>query len=101
MEPGSAIPTHPHPGMEIVVVEAGSASYLTAEGPAIQVVRRGAQEGATPEAAGPGAEATTAEGDVAIFPAGNVSDTRAGNEGVTLLIFELVVVERAEGTPAA
>ncbi|MDP9370613.1 MAG: hypothetical protein M3Q03_20485 [Chloroflexota bacterium] len=26
MEPGSAIPTHPHPGFEIVVVESGSAS---------------------------------------------------------------------------
>ncbi len=40
-------------------------------------------------------------GDSAIFPAGNVSDTRAGDEGVTLLIFELIVAEGAEGTPEA
>ncbi len=107
MEPGSAIPTHPHPGTEIVVVEAGSASYLTEEGPAIQVVRGGTAAMATPEAAvtpetaGPGTEVTTAVGDSAIFPAGNVSDTRAGDEGVTLLIFELIVAEGAEGTPEA
>ncbi len=105
MEPGSAIPTHPHPGLEVVVVEAGSASYLTQEGPPIQVVRAaagGAMAGATatPEMAGPGTEATTETGDSAIFPAGNISDTRAGDEGATLLIFELVA-ETAEGTPAA
>ncbi|MDP9370086.1 MAG: hypothetical protein M3Q03_17750 [Chloroflexota bacterium] len=101
MEPGSAIPTHPHPGFEIVVVEAGSASYLTQEGPAIQVIRGGdtATE-ATPEMAGPGTEATTEAGDSAIFPAGNISDTRAGDEGVTLLIFELVA-EDGEATPEA
>ena len=101
MEPGSAIPTHPHPGFEVVVVEAGSASYLTQEGPAIQVIRGGGTAiAATPEMAGPGTEATTETGDSAIFPAGNVSDTRAGDEGVTLLIFELVA-EAGEGTPAA
>ena len=104
MEPGSAVPTHPHPGFEVVVVEAGSASYLTQEGPAIQVIRGGGgrdgEPAATPEIAGPGTEATTETGDSAIFPAGNVSDTRAGDEGVTLLIFELVA-EAGEGTPAA
>ena len=94
MEPGSAIPTHPHPGTEIVVVEEGSAAYLTEEGPAIQVVRGGdAGTEATPETAGPGVEATTGVGDVAIFPGGNRSDTRAGDDGVTLLIFELVAEE--------
>ena len=99
MEPNSAIPTHPHPGFEVVVVEAGSASYLTQEGPAIQLVRPdGAEGAATPEAAGPGAEVTCVAGDTVIFPAGNVSDTRAGDEGATLLILELVV---AEGTPEA
>ena len=101
MEPGSAIPTHPHPGTEVVVVEAGSASYLTEEGPPIQVIRGEAAESATPETAGPGEEATTEEGDSAIFPAGNISDTRAGDEGATLLIFELVADEGAEGTPAS
>ncbi len=101
MEPGSAIPTHPHPGFEVVVVEAGSASYLTQEGPPIQVIRGGDTETeATPEMAGPGTEATTETGDSAIFPAGNISDTRAGDEGVTLLIFELVA-EHGEATPEA
>ncbi len=101
MEPGSAIPTHPHPGFEIVVVESGSASYLTQEGPAIQVIRGGDTETeGTPEMAGPGTEATTETGDSAIFPAGNISDTRAGDEGVTLLIFELVA-EHGEATPEA
>ncbi|MDP9358226.1 MAG: hypothetical protein M3Q71_11030 [Chloroflexota bacterium] len=101
MEPGSAIPTHPHPGFEIVVVESGSASYLTQEGPPIQVIRSGDTETeGTPEMAGPGMEATTQTGDSAIFPAGNISDTRAGDEGVTLLIFELVA-EHGEATPEA
>ncbi len=106
MEPGSAIPTHPHPGFEVVVVEAGSASYLTQEGPAIQVIRAAfgggmvGETAATPEMAGPGTEATTETGDSAIFPAGNISDTRAGDEGATLLIFELVA-ETDEGTPEA
>ncbi len=101
MAPDSAIPTHPHPGTEVVVVEAGSASYLNQEGPAIQVVRGGAEGEATPEAPGPGEEATTVAGNSAICPAGNVSDTRAAPEGATLLIFELVVAAAAEGTPAA
>jgi len=46
-------------------------------------------------------EATTVVGDYAIFPGGNFSDTRAGEEGATLLIFELVVAAGAEATPAA
>ncbi|MDP9370612.1 MAG: hypothetical protein M3Q03_20480 [Chloroflexota bacterium] len=50
--------------------------------------------------AGPGTEATTQTGDSAIFPAGNISDTRAGDEGVTLLIFELVA-DHGEATPEA
>lgn len=91
MEPGAAIPTHPHPGLEFAVVESGSFSFLTVEGPAVQLVRGGAEAAeATPEAAGPGAELTAVAGDVAVFPAGNRSDTRAGDEGVTILIFEIV-----------
>ena len=101
MEPDAAIPTHPHPGLEVVVVEAGSASYLTEEGPAIQLVRPDGEEGAaTPAAAGPGEEVTSVQGDTVIFPAGNVSDTRAGKEGATLLILELVA-QAGEATPAA
>ena len=101
MEPNSAIPTHPHPGFEVVVVEAGSASYKTEQEPAIQLLRPGADgAAATPESAGPGEEVTSVQGDTVIFPAGNVSDTRAGDEGATLLILELVAQE-GEATPEA
>ncbi|MDP9364523.1 MAG: hypothetical protein M3Q10_09930 [Chloroflexota bacterium] len=87
MEPRSAIPTHPHPGLEVVVVEAGSSSFLDESGPALRVIRAG---GGEPEQAGPGEELTAQAGDTAIFPAGNYSDTRAGEDGATLLIFEIV-----------
>jgi len=87
MEPNSAIPTHPHPGLEFVVVEAGSSSFMGESGPPLRVIRAG---GGEPEEAGPGEELTAEEGDTAIFPAGNHSDTRAGAEGATLLIVEIV-----------
>lgn len=38
----------------------------------------------------PGTELTTDVGDVAIFPSGNVSDTRAVDQGATMVIFETV-----------
>lgn len=48
----------------------------------------------------PGVEVTAAEGDVVIFPSGNVSDTRAGAEGATLLVLEIVTAEDGAATPA-
>lgn len=99
---GPRDPDPPPPGDGGRLVEAGSASYLTESGPAIQVIRGvAAGAAATPVLAGPGMEATTVVGDYAIFPGGNFSDTRAGEEGATLLIFELVVAAGAEATPAA
>ncbi len=77
-------------------MESGTAMFLTAEGPAAQVVRGGAEGmDAAPEDGGPGVELTASVGDVAVFPSGNVSDTRAGPEGATMLILEIVTAEDA------
>ena len=101
LEPNAAIPTHPHPFSEFAVMESGTAMFLTAEGPAAQVVRGGAEGVDAPAEIGePGVELTASTGDVAIFPSGNVSDTRAGDEGATMIIFE-IVTDETEGTPAA
>lgn len=94
MEPNAAVPTHPHPFSEFAFMLAGTAMFLTEEGPAAQVIR--ADQAGTetmPEVGGPGVEVTAAEGDVVIFPSGNVSDTRAGAEGATLLVLEIVTAE--------
>src|SRR5680860_747687 len=91
MEPNTAVPTHPHPFSEFAFMLAGTAMFLTEEGPAAQVIR--ADQAGTetmPEVGGPGVEVTASEGDVVIFPSGNVSDTRAGAEGATLLVLEIV-----------
>jgi hypothetical protein len=80
---------------------AGTAMFLTEEGPAALVIRAdqaGTEE--MPEAGEPGVEVTAAVGDVAIFPSGNVSDTRAGAEGATLLVLEIVTAEDGMATPA-
>ena len=99
MEPNAAIPTHPHPFSEFAVMESGTAMFLTEEGPAAQVVRGGATGmEAPPEIGGPGVELTAGPGDVAVFPSGNVSDTRAGPDGATMIILEIVTAED-DGTP--
>lgn len=101
LEPGAAIPTHPHPYSEFAVMQSGTAMFLTAEGPAAQVVRGGATGAeATPEVGEPGVELTATSGDVAIFPSGNVSDTRAGDQGATMIIFE-IVTQTSDATPEA
>ena len=101
MEPNAAIPTHPHPFSEFAVMESGTAMFLTAEGPAAQVVRGGAEGANAPAEIGePGVELTASTGDVAISPSGNISDTRAGDEGATMIIFE-IVTDETEGTPEA
>jgi quercetin dioxygenase-like cupin family protein len=101
LEPGAAIPTHPHPFSEFAVMQSGTAMFLTEEGPAAQVVRGGATGvRATPEVGPSGTELTAGPGDVAIFPSGNVSDTRAGDEGATMIILEIVTQE-GEATPKA
>jgi quercetin dioxygenase-like cupin family protein len=100
LEPNAAIPTHPHPFSEFAVMESGTAMFLTAEGPAAQAIRGGeAGPEASPEVGDPGVELTATAGDVAIFPSGNVSDTRAGEKGATMLILEIVTAAD-EATPA-
>jgi hypothetical protein len=79
----------------------GTAMFLTESGPAAQAIRgASAETGAPAEAGGPGVELTAEAGDTAIFPSGNRSDTRAGPEGATMLILEIVTAE-GEATPAA
>ncbi len=67
-------------------------------GPAGDSGSGAAETAATLEMAGPGTGATSEPGHFAIFPAGNLSDSQAGDEGVTLLIVELVP-GAAAGTP--
>ncbi len=100
MEPNAAVPTHPHPFSEFAFMLAGTALFLTEEGPDAQVIRADhAGTETMPEVGGPGVEVTAAEGDVVIFPSGNVSDTRAGAEGATLLVLEIVTAEDGAATP--
>jgi quercetin dioxygenase-like cupin family protein len=98
LEPGAGIPRHPHHGGEFGFVEAGTAFIHTFAGPPGQVVR-GVAAGteATPET---GEDLTINTGDFAVVPAGNESDTRAGDDGATILIFEFAPLS-AEATPAS
>ena len=100
LEPGELIPLHPHRELEITFVVAGSATLRIAEGPAVLGVRGAGEAGSTPESAGPDSELTVAAGDVVIVPPGNVFEARAGNDGVTVLIFGFVPLA-GEGTPRA
>ena len=101
MEPNAAIPTHDHPFSEFAVMTAGTAMFLTESGPAAQAIRgTSAQTGAPAEVGGPGVELTAEAGDVAIFPSGNRSDTRAGDQGAEMLILE-IVTQAGAATPAA
>jgi quercetin dioxygenase-like cupin family protein len=101
LEPNAVIPTHDHPFSEFAVMTSGTAMFLTESGPAAQAIRSASAEtGAAAEAGGPGVELTAEAGDTAIFPSGNRSDTRAGPEGATMLILEIVTAE-GEATPAA
>lgn len=91
MEPNAAIPSHDHPFSEFAVMRSGRGLFLTESGPAAQVIRgESAVTGAAAEAGGPGAELTAGAGDVAVFPSGNRSDTRAGEDGAEMLILEIV-----------
>lgn len=101
MEPNAAIPSHDHPFSEFAVMRSGTAMFLTEAGPAAQTIRgESAETGAAAEVGGPGVELTAAAGDVAIFPSGNRSDTRAGDQGAEMLILEIVTQEGA-ATPTA
>ena len=101
LEPNAVIPTHDHPFSEFAVMTAGTALFLTESGPPAQVIRGASAETRAPaEAGGPGVDLTAAVGDTAIFPSGNRSDTRAGPEGATMLILEIVTAE-GDATPAA
>ena len=102
MEPNAVIPIHDHPFSEFAVMTSGTAMFLTESGPPAQTIRgASAETGAPAEAGGPGVELTAEAGDTAIFPSGNRSDTRAGPEGATMLILEIVTAEGDEATPAA
>lgn len=91
MEPNAAIPFHDHPWSEFAVMRSGTGMFLDESGPPSQVIRgESAQTGTAAEEGGPGVELTAAAGDVAIFPSGNRSDTRAGEEGAEMLILEIV-----------
>ena len=101
MEPNAAIPTHDHPFSEFAVMRSGTAMFLTEAGPAAQAIRgASAETGAPAEAGGPGVELTAEAGDVAIFPSGNRSDTRAGAEGAEMPILE-IVTQTGAATPTA
>jgi len=101
MEPNAAIPMHDHPFSEFAVMRSGTAMFLDEAGPAGGVIRgASAETGAAAEQGGPGVELTAAAGDVAIFPSGNRSDTRAGAEGAEMLILEIVTAA-GDGTPTA
>jgi anti-sigma factor ChrR (cupin superfamily) len=93
LEPGAEIPVHPHPGMEIGIVEEGSGAIHTVEGPPAQLIRADAAANASPEAYGAGEELKFAAGDVVVVPAGNMSDAWAGDQGATVLAFEFAVEE--------
>ena len=101
MGPDAAIPTHDNPFSEFAVMRSGTALFLTEAGPAAQAIRgASAETGAAAEQGGPGIELTAAAGDVAIFPSGNRSDTRAGAEGAEMLILE-IVTRAGAATPTA
>jgi quercetin dioxygenase-like cupin family protein len=100
LQPGEMVPLHPHAAIEMTFIAAGSATLRIAEGPPVLGVRGAGEEGATPEAAGPGAELTVTAGDVVIVPPGNVFEARAGEEGVTVLIFGFAA-QAGAGTPTA
>jgi len=99
LEPGAQIPVHPHPGMEIAIVEEGSGSIRTTDGPAAQLIRGGV-EGASPETYGPGEELLFTAGDIVVVPAGNMSDAHGGDEGGSALVFEFAP-QTTDATPAA
>ena len=99
MEPNAAIPFHDHPYSEFAVMRSGTGLFMDESGPPSQVIRgESAETGAAAEQGGPGVELTAAAGDVAIFPSGNRSDTRAGAEGAEMLILEIVTAT-GEATP--
>jgi quercetin dioxygenase-like cupin family protein len=100
MEPDAAIPPHDHPYSEFAVMRSGTAMFRTESGPDAQTIRgASAETGAAAEAGGPGVELTAEAGDVAIFPSGNRSDTRAGAKGAVMLILE-IVTQAGAATPA-
>jgi quercetin dioxygenase-like cupin family protein len=98
LEPGAAIPMHPHPQPEFGIIESGSVTVHTFEGDPAQVIRGAAAGGETLEAA-VGEEVTGNAGDIFLAPPDNVSDTRAGDEGASVLILEFAPA--ADETPAA
>jgi hypothetical protein len=98
LEPGAVAPPHPHSGPEIAVIEAGSGTTRTVEGPAAQLVHADAGSEATPEA--PSEEVNFSAGDVLIVPTGNVSEVRAGDEGYSALVFAFTS-QVVEATPEA
>jgi quercetin dioxygenase-like cupin family protein len=77
LAPGATLPEDTQLGVEVGYIEAGSFTFRTTEGPAIQVVRDVAQlaePGAelTMEEAGPGQEVTVSVGDAVFIPTGSV-----------------------------
>ncbi|HEV2106873.1 MAG TPA: cupin domain-containing protein, partial [Thermomicrobiales bacterium] len=107
LEPGAAIPPHPHLGPEFGVIEAGTASITVSEGE-LQVAR-GRQASlpagvATPfvapivETFGAGDEVTLNPGDAVFYEPGTVADLR--NAGDQPLVFLGGGIEPIGGAPA-
>jgi quercetin dioxygenase-like cupin family protein len=93
--PGATIPEHPQVGAEVGHAEAGSFTFRTAAGPAIQVVR-GVAELVSPDAvptmeeAGPGQEVTVSAGDAFFVPIGTVFSGEAGGDTDAVALLAVV-----------
>ena len=93
--PGGTIPEHPQDGAEVGHAEAGSFTFQTADGSAIQVVRGVAQlaePGAEPtiETAGPGQEVTVSAGDAFFIPNGTVFGGEASEDTDAVALIAVV-----------
>ena len=105
LAPGVTLPEDVQRGVEIGYIEAGSFTFRTAEGPAIQVVR-GVATLATPgaeptmEEAGPGQEVTVNAGDAVFIPTGSVSGGEVvGDTDAVALLAVVEPLEEAMATP--
>ena len=93
--PGVIVPEDAQRGVEVGYAEAGSFTFRTTEGPAIQVVRGVAQlatPGAEPsmEEAGPGREVTVSAGDAFFIPIGSVFSREASGDTDAMALIAVV-----------
>lgn len=108
--PGTILPAHTHPGMQVAWLESGELRYTVVSGGEVPITRAGAAPG-TPgpvETLDPGETTTFHPGDSWVEPAGVVHfGENAGTEPVVILVaslFETGVPPSnvvASGTPTA